>query len=93
LKTFGLGGYQVLEKEIEAHLRILKSSLAHNARITRLRGVVVVEEDSSILGLLLTYIDRRRENGGLLFEDRLLHTPIPLRQRWARQIQDSQATP
>ncbi|KAL2194246.1 hypothetical protein P885DRAFT_63283 [Corynascus similis CBS 632.67] len=82
-------GYQVLEKEIEAQLRILKSSLAHDARITRLRGVVAVEEDSRILGLLLTYIDHRRENGGLLFEDRLLHTPIPLRQRWARQIQET----
>ncbi|KAK4099631.1 hypothetical protein N658DRAFT_498114 [Parathielavia hyrcaniae] len=89
LKTFALGDYLGLEQELEAHLRILKSSLAHDARIARLRGVVAVEEDSRILGLLLTYIDRRRENGGLLFEDRLLHTPIPLRQRWARQIQET----
>jgi hypothetical protein len=89
LKTFALGDTLGLEKELEAHLRILESSLAHDARIARLRGVVAVEEDSQILGLLLTYIDRRRENGGLLFEDRLLHTPIPLRHRWARQIQET----
>ncbi|KAK4243135.1 hypothetical protein C7999DRAFT_44982 [Corynascus novoguineensis] len=72
LKTFALGDYLGLEKDLEAHLQIF-----------------TVEEDSRILGLLLTYIDRRRENGGLLFEDRLLHTPIPLRQRWARQIQET----
>jgi hypothetical protein len=89
LKTFAVGDYLGLERELEAHLRILKSSLTHDARIARLRGVVAVEEDSQILGLLLTHIDRRRENGGLLFEDRLLHTPIPLRQRWARQIQET----
>lgn len=90
LKTFALGDHLGLENELEAHLRILKSSLARDGvRIARLRGVVAVEEDSQILGLLLTYIDRRRENGGLLFEDRLLHTPIPLRQRWARQIQET----
>lgn len=89
LKTFSLGGTPMLEKELEAHLRILKSSLVHDARIARLRGVVAVEEDSQIMGLLLTYIDHRRENDGLLFEDCLLHTPIPLRQRWARQIQET----
>lgn len=89
LKTFSLGGTPMLEKELEAHLRILKSSLVHDARIARLRGVVAVEEDSQIMGLLLTYIDHRRENDGLLFEDCLLHTPIPLRQRWTRQIQET----
>ncbi|KAK4120249.1 hypothetical protein N657DRAFT_674368 [Parathielavia appendiculata] len=78
-----------LERELEAHPRILKSSLAHDARIVRLCAVVSVEEDCRILGLLLTYIDRRRENDGLLLEDHLLHTPIPLRQRWAKQIQET----
>ncbi|AEO67357.1 uncharacterized protein THITE_2129274 [Thermothielavioides terrestris NRRL 8126] len=91
LKTFAVGGFLVLEKELEAHLRILQSSLAHDVRIARLRGVVAVDEDTKILGLLLTYINHRRENDGLLFEDCLLHTPIPLRQRWARQIQETVA--
>ncbi|KAH6854731.1 hypothetical protein B0I37DRAFT_362903 [Chaetomium sp. MPI-CAGE-AT-0009] len=89
LKTFALGGYLALEKQLDTHLQILKSSLPDDTRITRLCGVVAVEEGSQILGLLLTYINRRRENGGLLFEDRLLHTPIPLRQRWARQIHET----
>ncbi|KAK4243000.1 hypothetical protein C7999DRAFT_36679, partial [Corynascus novoguineensis] len=88
LKTFALGDSLGLEKELEAYLRILKSSLAQDTRIARLHGVVAVE-DSRILGLLLTYIDPRGKNGGVLFEDRLLHTPIALRQRWARQIQET----
>ncbi|KAL2130963.1 hypothetical protein VTI74DRAFT_5708 [Chaetomium olivicolor] len=87
-KTFALGDSLELGKELEAHLQIVKSTLAYEARIARLRGVAAVEDDQ-ILGLLLSYIDRRRENGGLLFEDRLLHTPIPLRQRWASQIQET----
>lgn len=91
LKTFALyvDDSLGLERELEAHLWILKSSLPHDARIARLRGVVAVEKDSRILGLLFTYIDPRNENDGLLFEDQLLHTPIPLRQRWARQIQET----
>ncbi|KAK3946137.1 hypothetical protein QBC46DRAFT_368907 [Diplogelasinospora grovesii] len=87
-KTFALGGYLSLENELEAHLRVCKSTLAYEARVTRLRGIVAVD-DGRIAGLLLTYIDHRRENDGLLFEDHLLYTPIPLRQRWAKQIRET----
>ncbi len=44
-----------------------------------------------VAGLLLTDVNHRLENGGLLFEDHLLHTPIPLRERWATQIQETVA--
>jgi hypothetical protein len=56
LKTFALGGSLRLENELQVHLGILYSSLAPEARIPRLRGVVVAE-DGRILGLLLTYVD------------------------------------
>ncbi|KAK3293093.1 uncharacterized protein B0H64DRAFT_205957 [Chaetomium fimeti] len=81
--------YLDLDKQLEDHLRVLKSTLTPNARVPRLLGVVVV--DGRIAGLLFTYIKHRNENDGLLFENHLLYTPIPLRQRWASQIQDTVA--
>jgi hypothetical protein len=84
----GFSQYVCLDNELEAHLRVCKSTLAHDARVPRLRGIVA-GVDGRIAGILLTYIDHRDENDGLLIEDRLLHTPIPLRQRWARQIQET----
>ena len=86
-KTLTRGYSLDLEHELEAHLRVLKSTLAPDARVVRLRGIVAVE--SRIAGLLFTHINHRSENDGLLFEDQLLHTPIHLRQRWAGQIQDT----
>lgn len=89
-KTFGSGDDVGLENELEAHLRVRKSTLAHDARVTRLRGIVAVD-DGQVAGILLSYIDHRRENDELLFEDRLLYTPVHLRQRWARQIRETVA--
>ncbi|KAK0751549.1 hypothetical protein B0T18DRAFT_402768 [Schizothecium vesticola] len=80
-------GYR-LESELEAHLRVCKSTLRSEVRVIRLRGLVAVD-DGQIAGLLLTYVDHRRENDGLVFQESLLHTPIPLRQRWATQIQET----
>jgi hypothetical protein len=88
LKTFALGGSRRFERELEVYLRMVKSTLAPEARIPRLCGVMEVE-DGQILGLLLTYINHRRENDGLLFVNRLLHTLIPLRHHWAGQIQET----
>jgi len=87
-KTFAVGDYLGLDKELRAHLRVLKPPLAPDARVVRLHGVVVVD-GGDVAGILLTYVNHRNENDGLLFEDHLLHTPIPLRQRWARQIQET----
>ena len=89
-KSFGIGGYFALGNKLENHLRVLKAALSADARVPRLRGVVVAE-GGLVAGLLLTYVDARRENDGLLFADRLLYTPIPLRQRWASQIQETVA--
>ncbi|KAK4178047.1 hypothetical protein QBC36DRAFT_325681 [Triangularia setosa] len=86
-KTFGLGGDIALEDELEAHLRVIRSTLASDARVVRLHGVVTV--DGRIAGLLLTHIDHGRQNSGPLFEDHLLHVPIALRQRWVNQIRET----
>lgn len=40
-------------------------------------------------GFLLTYVNHRRENDGLIFEESLRHTPIPIRHRWAAQIRET----
>lgn len=86
-KTFGCGAYITLEKESEAHLRVMRSSLAPNARVVRLYGLVAV--DGRIAGLLLTNIDHGRYTNGPLFEDCLLHVRIALRQRWVKQIRET----
>jgi hypothetical protein len=73
----GFSQYQCLDNGLEAHLRVCKPTLGHDARVPRLRGVVAADS-GRIAGTLLTYTDPRDESDGLLFEDRLLHTPIPL---------------
>jgi hypothetical protein len=88
LKSFGVEGILSLEHQLETHLRILKSTLPREARVVRLRGVVALE-DGQVAGLLLTYVDHRRRNGGVLFEDGVVCTPVALRQRWARQVQET----
>ncbi|KAK4043878.1 hypothetical protein C8A01DRAFT_43251 [Parachaetomium inaequale] len=87
-KGFGVEGIMSLENELENHLRILKSTLPHEARVVRLCRVVALQ-DGQVAGLLLTHVDHRRRNGGVLFEDGVVGTPVPLRQRWARQVRET----
>ncbi|KAK3988443.1 hypothetical protein QBC44DRAFT_360017 [Cladorrhinum sp. PSN332] len=86
-KTYGICDEIALEKELEAHLRLIQSGLAPDARVVRLHGAVTV--DGQIAGLLLTHIDHGSHNNGPLWEDCLLHIPIALRQRWAKQIRET----
>lgn len=87
-KQFGAGEFISLEKELEAHLRLLKSNVVLEARVARLLGVVAAE-DGRVAGLLLTYIDCRRENDGILDGIYLRRTPTPLRERWVSQIKEA----
>ncbi len=80
--------YEGLDNELELHLDLLKSDLASDARVARLRGVVVAE-DGGVAGLLLTYVPRGKGDSGLW--TRAYQTPIILRQRWAMQIQETVA--
>ncbi|KAK4161743.1 hypothetical protein QBC43DRAFT_323178 [Cladorrhinum sp. PSN259] len=86
-KTFSFGGEEMLERELKAHLRVIQSSLAPDARVARLHGVVTV--DGRIAGMLLTQIDHGKHTNGPLYEKGLLYVPIPLRQRWAKQIRET----
>lgn len=87
-KEFGSGAFITLEKELEAHLQVLKSNMVLEARVVRLLGVVAAE-DARVAGLLLTYVDCRRENDGILDGIYLLRTSIPLRERWVSQIKEA----
>ncbi|KAH6843406.1 hypothetical protein B0I37DRAFT_384384 [Chaetomium sp. MPI-CAGE-AT-0009] len=87
-KGFGAGEFISLEKELEAHLRLLKSNVVPEARVVRLLGVVAAEE-GMVAGLLLTFVDCRRENDGVLDGIYLRRTPIPLRERWVSQIREA----
>jgi hypothetical protein len=55
------------------------------ARVVWLLGVVAVE-DGRVAGLLLTYVDCGRENGGVLDGINVRRTPHALLERWANQI-------
>ncbi|KAK4156996.1 hypothetical protein C8A00DRAFT_12093 [Chaetomidium leptoderma] len=88
-KGFGAGAFIPLEKELEAHLRLLKSNVVPEARVVRLLGVVAAAEDGRVAGLLLTYVDCRRENDGILDGIYLRRTPIPPRERWVSQIKEA----
>ncbi|KAK4249269.1 hypothetical protein C7999DRAFT_39682 [Corynascus novoguineensis] len=87
-KEFGAGAFIPLEKELEAHLQLLKSNVVPQARVIRLLGVVAAK-DGRVSGLLLTYVDCRRENDGILDGIYLRRTPIPLRERWVSQIKEA----
>ncbi|KAG7294462.1 hypothetical protein NEMBOFW57_004535 [Staphylotrichum longicolle] len=87
-KEFGAGAFMALEKELEAHLRLLKSDVALEARVARLLGVVAAEDDR-LAGILLTYVNCRRENDGILDGIYRRRTPIALRERWVSQIREA----
>ncbi|KAK3318131.1 hypothetical protein B0H66DRAFT_556314 [Apodospora peruviana] len=90
-KDFTRSRYLCLDDKMEAHLRLCKfTTLAADVRVPHLRGIVAaVNDKGGIAGLLFTCVDHRRENDGHLFEDQLVHTLIPLRQRWARQVRET----
>ncbi|AEO65252.1 uncharacterized protein THITE_2112074 [Thermothielavioides terrestris NRRL 8126] len=88
-KGFGAGEFIPLENELETHLRLLKSNVVPEARVVRLLGVVAAEDDGRVAGLLLTYVDCRSENDGVLDGIFLRRTPIPLRERWVSQIKEA----
>ncbi|EAQ90269.1 hypothetical protein CHGG_02204 [Chaetomium globosum CBS 148.51] len=87
-KGFGAGEFIVLERELETHLRLLKSKVVPEARVVRLLGVVAVE-DGRVAGLLLPYVDCRRDNDGVLDGLYLCRIPVLLRERWAGQIKEA----
>ncbi|KAK3898213.1 hypothetical protein C8A05DRAFT_19154 [Staphylotrichum tortipilum] len=88
LKTFGTGGWTLLENELLAHLRILKSPLPPTAHVIRLLGVVTAER-GEVAGILLTYVHTRRENWGVLEEYFVQAAPRELRKRWAAQVSEA----
>ncbi|KAL2145760.1 hypothetical protein VTI28DRAFT_6259 [Corynascus sepedonium] len=87
-KEFGAGEFILLEKELEAHLQLLKSNVVPEARVIRLLGVVAAK-DGRVSGLLLTYVNRRRGNDGILDGISLRRTSIPVRERWVSQIKEA----
>lgn len=87
-KEFGAGSFMALEKELEAHLRLLKSNVSPEARVVRMLGLVAAEDDR-VAGILLTYVDCRRENEGILDGIYQRRTPIALRERWVSQIREA----
>ncbi|KAI0551790.1 hypothetical protein F4679DRAFT_593205 [Xylaria curta] len=71
--------------EIKAYERIHQANFGPDVRIGRLCGVAHDESDDTTLGLLLAYIDHRTTLYDAVEDD----TPLALKQKWARQIEDT----
>ncbi|KAI0858824.1 hypothetical protein F4860DRAFT_484871 [Xylaria cubensis] len=74
-----------MSKEIKAYEKIHKANFGPDVRVGRLYGVAHDEFSDTTLGLLLAYIDHRTTLDYAVKDD----TPLALKQKWARQIEDT----
>ncbi|KAI1744799.1 hypothetical protein F4680DRAFT_405986 [Xylaria scruposa] len=87
-KGFGMGigvGDCPMSKEIKAYEKIHKAKFSPDVRVGRLYGVAHDESSDTTLGLLLAYIDYRTTLYDAVEDD----TPLAMKQKWARQIEDT----
>ena len=85
-KGFGAGEGSLMEKELEKHLQIHRSTLARETLLSRLLGIVQ-DTDGSVSGLLLTYVDH--DGHGLLAYSLHDDTPLQDKEQWATQVRES----
>ncbi|KAI0190458.1 hypothetical protein EV127DRAFT_430366 [Xylaria flabelliformis] len=74
-----------MSKEIKAYEKIHKANFGPDVRVGRLYGVAHDESSDTTLGLLLAYIDHRTTLDYAVKDD----TPLAMKQKWARQIEDT----
>ncbi|KAI1401357.1 hypothetical protein F4819DRAFT_458397 [Hypoxylon fuscum] len=74
-----------MSKEIKAYGKIHKANFGPDVRVGRLYGVAHDESADTTLGLLLAYIDHRTTLYNAVEDD----TPLAMKQKWARQIEDT----
>ncbi|KAI1109609.1 hypothetical protein F5Y14DRAFT_431968 [Nemania sp. NC0429] len=85
-KEFGLDfGDCPMSREIEAYAKIHEANFGPDVRVGRLHGVAYDESDGTTLGLLLAYIDHRTTLDYAMKDI----TPLAMKQKWARQIEDT----
>ncbi|TRX96365.1 hypothetical protein FHL15_002637 [Xylaria flabelliformis] len=74
-----------MSEEIKAYGKIHNANFGPDVRVGRLYGVAHDESSDTTLGLLLAYIDHRTTLVYAVKDD----TPLAMKQKWARQIEDT----
>lgn len=83
-KHFGLGSDKSMSQEISVHKKVHDAQLGPDVRVTRLQGIVHLQDEDASLGLLLSLVDH--EDGGTLQSALFGNPPQSLRARWAKQV-------
>ncbi|KAH6716061.1 hypothetical protein BKA61DRAFT_515521 [Leptodontidium sp. MPI-SDFR-AT-0119] len=77
------GNSAAIEREIEILLRLERVGLTTKIRVPRLCGFVQVDGRNTIMGLLLSYVERQHTLEGILLDK----PEVALRKKWFRDIE------
>ncbi|KAK2605068.1 hypothetical protein N8I77_007944 [Diaporthe amygdali] len=83
-KHFGLASENPMTHEISVHKKVHDAKLGPDVRVSRLRGIVHIQDEDATLGLLLSLVDHEE---GMTLQSALYDDPPQnLRERWAKQV-------
>lgn len=83
-RYFGLASEKSMTNELLVHKKVHDAKLGSDVRMSRLQGIVHLEDEDVTLGLLLSFVDHE---DGMTLESALYDDPPrELRERWAKQV-------
>lgn len=83
-KHFGLASENLMTRELAVHQKVHDAKSGPDVRVSRLQGIVYLQDEDATLGLLLSFIDH--EDGMTLQSALYDDPPRHLRKRWAEQV-------
>lgn len=83
-KHFGLASENPMTHELVVHQKVHNAKPGPDVRVSRLQGVVHLQDEDATLGLLLSLVDH--EDGMTLQSALCDDPPRHLRERWAKQV-------
>lgn len=83
-KYFGLASENPMTHELAVHQKVHDAKLGPDVRVSRLQGIVHLQDEDATLGLLLSFVDH--EDGMTLQSALCNDPPRHLRERWAKQV-------
>ncbi|KAL1853897.1 hypothetical protein Daus18300_011639 [Diaporthe australafricana] len=83
-KHFGLASENPMARELAVHKKVRDAKLGPDLHVSRLQGIVHIQDEDATLGLLLSLVDHEE---GMTLQSALYDDPPRyLRERWARQV-------
>lgn len=83
-KHFGLASENPMTRELAVHQKVHDAKLGPDVRVSRLQGVVHLQDEDATLGLLLSFVDH--EVGMTLQSALYDDPPRRLKEHWAKQV-------